>query len=490
MSPESTAPEALPGVTDSWGGFYEGSRHATTRRPRSVAVRLSDSWLCGWLLAAWDVALWIGSFAAVNFLRELLHVQSHLPNLGVVLLPLAVILVVSAMVGAYDRRTDFLSLDFSAQYSLALGLAAAVAVGLVAVVSTYGIGTQPSRLMVPLTLLLFLGPALVARRICGRRRLAVHGSKPVLILGQGSEVHELAAALASGDLAARSHVAMDPVTFEELCPPLGLTGHAAQPETSYRAVVLAADPDALSPHLLHRLVDAHFTDTPVLTVESFFESHLRRVYLPKLRPHWLFEREFVLAGRSTSHAVKRVADLLLCSVALVLLAPVLLLVALAIRLESPGPAIFRQPRVGRHGTVFTLFKFRTMKVHHSGPKYTATGDSRITRLGNFLRRSRLDEIPQLWNVLRGEMSLIGPRAEWTACAEDYERTIPNYHLRHLVRPGITGWAQVNYPYGASREDAIEKLRYDLFYIKHFSISLDWSILLKTIHVMLFARGGR
>jgi len=120
--------------------------------------------------------------------------------------------------------------------------------------------------------------------------------------------------------------------------------------------------------------------------------------------------------------------------------------------------------------------------------YTRENDPRITRMGRWLRKLRLDELPQLWNVFRGEMSLIGPRAEWIKCAERYEKAIPFYHFRHLVKPGITGWAQVNYPYGESDEDAIEKLKYDLYYIRHYSLKLDAMIILKTVHTMLFGRG--
>ncbi len=120
--------------------------------------------------------------------------------------------------------------------------------------------------------------------------------------------------------------------------------------------------------------------------------------------------------------------------------------------------------------------------------YTRKNDPRITRVGRILRKFRLDELPQLWNVFNGEMSLIGPRAEWTKCAERYEKQIPFYHFRHLVKPGITGWAQVNYPYGESDEDAIEKLKYDLYYIRRYSLKLDAMIALKTVHVMLFSRG--
>jgi lipopolysaccharide/colanic/teichoic acid biosynthesis glycosyltransferase len=129
-----------------------------------------------------------------------------------------------------------------------------------------------------------------------------------------------------------------------------------------------------------------------------------------------------------------------------------------------------------------------MRTANTGDRYTRPGDSRITWIGRILRATRIDELPQLWNVLRGEMSLIGPRAEWDELVAEYEREIPCYHFRHLVRPGITGWAQVNYPYGASLEDTQRKLEYDLYYIRHFSFRLDATIVLKTVHVMLFGKG--
>ena len=161
-------------------------------------------------------------------------------------------------------------------------------------------------------------------------------------------------------------------------------------------------------------------------------------------------------------------------------------------MESGKPVIFRQPRVGGEGQMFIAYKFRTMFTRSGAAEtddiYTRENDPRITRMGSWLRKLRLDELPQLWNVFRGEMSLIGPRAEWIKCAERYEKAIPFYHFRHLVKPGITGWAQVNYPYGESDEDAIEKLKYDLYYIRHYSLKLDAMIILKTVHTMLFGKG--
>jgi lipopolysaccharide/colanic/teichoic acid biosynthesis glycosyltransferase len=159
--------------------------------------------------------------------------------------------------------------------------------------------------------------------------------------------------------------------------------------------------------------------------------------------------------------------------------------------QNGRPVLFRQVRVGRESEPFTILKFRTMShppTDEVDDIYTRKGDPRITKLGRWLRKLRLDELPQLWNVLRGDMSLIGPRAEWTKCSERYEKKIPFYHFRHLVKPGITGWAQVNYPYGESDEDAIEKLKYDLYYIRHYSLKLDAMIVLKTLHVMLFGKG--
>jgi len=138
---------------------------------------------------------------------------------------------------------------------------------------------------------------------------------------------------------------------------------------------------------------------------------------------------------------------------------------------------------------FQLLKLRTMRAGSvGGDLYTKNNDPRITRVGSFLRKSRLDELPQLWNVLKGEMSLIGPRAEWDLLVADYERQIPCYSYRHLVKPGITGWAQVNYPYGASLDDTLRKLEYDLYYIRHFSFLLDASIALKTVQIMIFGKG--
>jgi exopolysaccharide biosynthesis polyprenyl glycosylphosphotransferase len=177
---------------------------------------------------------------------------------------------------------------------------------------------------------------------------------------------------------------------------------------------------------------------------------------------------------------------------LVLTAPLVLLIALAVRLSSPGPVLYRQTRVGKGGRHFDLLKFRTMRVDAeaaSGPVWASgEGDTRITEVGRLLRRTRLDELPQLWNVVTGAMSFVGPRPERPHFVEKLRKVIPYYDERHGVRPGITGWAQVRFPYGSTLEDAEEKLEFDLYYVKHMSFLLDVAILLETAKVVLLARG--
>jgi sugar transferase (PEP-CTERM system associated) len=190
---------------------------------------------------------------------------------------------------------------------------------------------------------------------------------------------------------------------------------------------------------------------------------------------------------------RRLASFLVSFLALIILLPLFPLIAIAIRLTSEGPIFYRQKRVGRNGVVFTCFKFRTMGVHaetENGPQWATDDDARITRFGYWLRRSRLDETPQLWNVLRGDMGFVGPRPERPEFVEWLSREIPYYHLRHVIRPGITGWAQVRYQYGASLAESQEKLKYDLYYIKHMSLRLDLLILLYSIKVVLLGRGSR
>jgi exopolysaccharide biosynthesis polyprenyl glycosylphosphotransferase len=180
------------------------------------------------------------------------------------------------------------------------------------------------------------------------------------------------------------------------------------------------------------------------------------------------------------------------TIGLVLAAPIMMIVALAVRLTSPGPVLYRQQRVGQHGRVFTLLKFRSMRQDAeagTGAVWATKNDSRVTPIGLFLRRTRLDEVPQLLNVLRGDMSLVGPRPERPEFVQQLTKQIPFYGQRHVIRPGLTGWAQVRYTYGSSVEDAMEKLQYDLFYIKNLSIPFDLFVIFSTVKTVLLRRGA-
>ncbi len=223
---------------------------------------------------------------------------------------------------------------------------------------------------------------------------------------------------------------------------------------------------------------------------TFYEKETGKILVTDLRPSWLiFSDGFVKTPRT--EIIKRLFDMTLALAGLLVALPIMALVALAIRLESGGPALFRQARLGQNGRVFILNKFRSMRQdaeRDTGPVWTQQQDPRVTRVGSFLRRTRLDELPQLFNVLVGDMSFIGPRPERPEFVYELQKQIPFYVERLSVKPGITGWAQVRYRYGASVEDALEKLQYDLYYIKNLSLFLDLVILISTIQVVLFARG--
>src|SRR3984893_17198095 len=223
---------------------------------------------------------------------------------------------------------------------------------------------------------------------------------------------------------------------------------------------------------------------------TFYEKATGKILVAELRPSWLiFADGFVKTART--EIIKRLFDVTLAAVGLILASPLMALAAIAIKVESAGPVLYRQPRSGQNGCVFILSKFRSMRrdaEETTGPVWAQQRDPRVTRVGALLRRTRLDELPQVLNVLGGDMSFSGPRPERPEFIQSLQKEIPYYMKRLSVKPGITGWAQVKYRYGASVEDSLEKLQYDLYYIKNLSLFLDLLILLNTIQVVLFARG--
>ena len=247
------------------------------------------------------------------------------------------------------------------------------------------------------------------------------------------------------------------------------------------------DPDASA-----WMLDYKLRGIEVFDELAFCERHLGRISLERLSVAWLLGAEGFGSER-LGRAVKRATDIVVSLAILVLTMPLMALTALAVRLDSPGPALYRQERAGLHGQSITLLKFRSMRVDAEAggtPRWAARADSRVTRVGAFIRSTRIDELPQLLNVLRGDMSLVGPRPERPHFVEQLAELIPFYTQRSYVKPGLTGWAQVNYPYGASVEDAREKLAYDLYYVKNQGFFLDMLVLLATVRVILFREGAR
>ncbi|GFH62286.1 MAG: UDP-N-acetylgalactosamine-undecaprenyl-phosphate N-acetylgalactosaminephosphotransferase [Candidatus Desulfovibrio kirbyi] len=277
-------------------------------------------------------------------------------------------------------------------------------------------------------------------------------------------------------------------------PCLGPSFRALEIAESHKATMILLLPDApLDDDIARNLLRAKLHGRMVVDIRTFYEHVAQRLPLSQITSEWLLQTEgFSLNTHGSLRRFKRALDVLCSLVLLVPATPVMLLTALIVRLDSPGPVIYRQDRVGLHEKEFIVFKFRSMlqDAEKDGAMWAATGDSRITRVGKIIRKVRIDELPQIWNILKGDMSFIGPRPERMAFVRKLKETLPYYSLRHTVKPGLTGWAQVSYPYGASEADARRKLEYDLYYIKNMSILLDINIILKTIGVVLFPRGAR
>jgi len=258
------------------------------------------------------------------------------------------------------------------------------------------------------------------------------------------------------------------------------------------AVIIAIDhPD--DPSLLKCILDSKMSGVQIYDVPGFFEEATGKVPVAHLSDLWFINTPILGVKRSFyNNRVKRVLDIGCALFCLLLSIPVVILTIIAIKSDSKGPILYRQRRVGLFGETFDVIKFRSMKqdAERDGVMWATKNDSRVTRYGAIIRKFRIDEIPQVWNILKGEMSFVGPRPERPEFVKNLREKIPYYALRDSVKPGLTGWAQVNYPYGATEADALEKLQYDFFYIKNLSPILDSLIILRTFKVIIFRKGSR
>ena len=242
---------------------------------------------------------------------------------------------------------------------------------------------------------------------------------------------------------------------------------------------------------LKRLFELKINGLKVISYKEFNESIQKKIDINQINEEWLLESNgFDILNNESQKNIKRGLDIIIAIILMVLASPIALITAIVIKFESKGPIIFKQIRIGENGKKFKIYKFRSMRIHDEKkyPKYTLDNDDRITKFGKFMRKTRIDELPQLFCILKGTMSFVGPRPEWDILVYEYKDNIPYYNLRHMIKPGITGWAQVMYPYGESVEDAKRKLEYDLYYLKHQDLILDVLTIMKTAKIVIFGKG--
>jgi sugar transferase (PEP-CTERM system associated) len=327
-------------------------------------------------------------------------------------------------------------------------------------------------------------------RVVGRDRLLMVGDSPVLV-----DIARYIASHPEKGMVVTGYVGDFPDRETQIPG-----GKVLGPIASLREIVGATRPSHIVVGMFERrncmpvndLLELRFGGNIVEEAASTYERVCGRVCVKELRPsHLIYSGE--LGPRRQTLLYQSLTNILVAAIGAIVTAPVMLIVALAVRISSPGPILYRQVRVGLDGAAFTLYKFRSMRADaeaESGAVFASKDDPRVTRVGRIIRKLRLDELPQLFNVLRGEMSIVGPRPERPEFVHTLSIRIPYYRQRHCVRPGITGWAQINYKYGENLEDTIEKLEYDLFYIKNMSLSLDGYIIFHTLKTMLTSRGAQ
>jgi exopolysaccharide biosynthesis polyprenyl glycosylphosphotransferase len=445
------------------------------------------------ILLALDVLATVLIFNLVGISRGLAEHFILVPLAG----PLVALVFSLYLIDGYRLSTDMVSAEYASLHAIAVLCALAATLLLTFVFLPTGYALQESRATIAISFLLLMPLTLWWRRLIYERAVLRRAGRHLLFLGDAADCeffndecrkmggHErMVFAVPDGEpetTGAGSELALRPFSLA--------LGEIRSGRLDVEAIILRESGSGPRPETAEQLVKLHFDGVPTYTLERFHETYWRKIPLYRINPNWLFQEGFRIAHEPVFEQLKRASDILLSAIGLLLAAPFLLVAAIAIRIEDGGPVFFNQVRVGKNRAPFRLSKLRTMRPNpDSDDLYTQYGDARVTRFGRFLRAFRLDELPQLWNVLRGEMSLIGPRAEWDRLAVEYERQIPCYNFRHLVKPGITGWAQVNYRYGADIADTRRKLEYDLYYIRYFSFTLDASIVLKTLNIMLLGKG--
>lgn len=444
----------------------------------------------------WPLGAWWAAGAALAAPQTISLLAALVP-------PLANLLLLYAL-GLYRRDAILEMRRALARIPLVAGLAAtgsAALVGLLRLVLPASTGPMPdqARLFVA-AILGFAASGVVARLVFLQLRRHALFRPRVMVIGAGARAWDLRWMLRHEGRNLRYELIFlhDPAhgEIDARLAEAGARVRPAQPDLLAQAREIDADEIVVAPDnrrgmRLDGLIACKTAGYPVRQYMDFLEQEIRRIDIKRLDLAWVLYSDGFYFGL-IDRVAKRALDIAVALLILVPTAPFLLLAMAAVWLGDRGPVFYRQARITRGGAVFRIVKLRTMRVdaERGGAVWAAQGDARVTRVGLFLRRTRLDEVPQLYNVLRGEMSLVGPRPERPEFVETLARDLPLYRERHMVKAGLTGWAQVNYPYGASLDDARSKLSYDLYYVKNFSILLDLQILLQTLRVVLWPSGVR
>jgi sugar transferase (PEP-CTERM system associated) len=445
-------------------------------------------------IALVELLLFVAAFATGNWLRlreSSVDVGAHVLSPALIF-PLLMILTLAA-VGHYQAA------DRESRSTMVSKIAIAWLLGVIlSSLVFYSVpSTYVGRGVLLISSAVGFGLIVLIRLLFGSFLNASIMRRRVLVLGTGERAQMVDAAVARAGSAV-SIVGFLPLNSTETMVdrnrilPAHMTVRQAMRGLGVTEIVVALNERRGGGLPVNDLLKCKLRGVRVTDFSSFFERERGQVLLDMLSASWLifgegFKRDFFKA------ALKRVFDILVASLILVLTLPLLCAVFLLIKLESPGPVFYSQVRVGRGGRNFTIYKLRSMRAdaEKAGvPQWAKSNDDRITRVGRFIRLTRIDELPQLVNVLKGDMSVVGPRPERPYFVKMLTEEIPLYNARHSVKPGLTGWAQVRYPYGSSIGDAKEKLQYDLYYVKNHSIFLDLLILLETVQVVLWARGAR
>ncbi|MDH4393688.1 MAG: TIGR03013 family PEP-CTERM/XrtA system glycosyltransferase [Aquabacterium sp.] len=459
-------------------------------------VRLFNHYFHAWTLrkVAFDFLLSLLALAGV-VMAQADSLKLAIPMAGAQVVTLAAgLFVINSASGLYQRAQEWSVVESTLRAALALVMALLLTYQIFQVLPVSFGNVDAIRTSAMLVI-----AALILRRVVmGYWATKSRAGSRVLIFGAGPAAQMVGSTLRAADPLATIVGYFPGPNEKQTAVPEAERLTADQPltQTAHRLgvdeIIVALTERRSGSMPLRELLDCKLSGVRVFDVTTYFERMLGQIRIDFVNAGWLIFGDGFNQGFYRT-AVKRIFDILCSSVLIILAAPIMLITAIAIKLESQGPVFYRQERVGYNGRPFLVTKFRSMRTDaekDGKPRWATANDSRVTRVGNIIRLIRVDELPQLFNVLTGDMSLVGPRPERPFFVEQLTNEIPYYAVRHSIKPGVTGWAQVRYQYGSTVEDSQEKLQYDLYYVKNHSLFLDFVILIETVGVVLTGKGAR